>query len=189
MVRVSKPPEVRRSELLDVALELCRSHGFEAMSVEQVTRAAGVAKGTFYHHFASKADLQWQLVSRFGESLFDHLSAAIQDATGPASARLRQLMDASASYKQRQFDPADVESTTDLVLLLWFDAADQLWERANRAPDGEQFASVMVRGSAAIFLAQARVLGVPDDTYAIEVDAGMATSLATLHHLRNGDHR
>jgi AcrR family transcriptional regulator len=234
MVRVSKPPEVRRSELLDVALELCRSHGFEAMSVEQVTRAAGVAKGTFYHHFASKADLKWRLVSRFGESLFDHLTAAIQDASGPASARLRQLMDASASYKLQQFDPAwavflyreenyalrhrvfqswreqarrvlqpviadgardgsfavaDVESTTDLVLLLWFDAADQLWERANRAPDGEQFASVMVRGSAAIFLAQARVLGVPDDTYAIEVDAEMAASLATLHHLRNGDHR
>lgn len=234
MVRVSKPPEVRRAELLDVAVELCRSHGFEAMSIEQVTRAAGVAKGTFYHHFASKADLQWQLVSRLGESLFDHLSASIGDAEGPASVRLRLLMEASAAYKQHQFDPAwavflrreenfalrhrvfetwreqarrvlqpviadgaadgsfgvaDVESATDLVLLLWFDAADQLWERASRAPDAEGFASVMLRGAAAIFLAQARILGVPDDTYAIELDADAAASLTHLHHLRNGDHR
>ena len=76
MARVTKAPEVRREELLDVAFELCRSHGFEAMSVEQVTQSAGVAKGTFYHYFSSKDDLQVQLVRRLGEALFDHLSTS-----------------------------------------------------------------------------------------------------------------
>ena len=100
-VRVTKPPEVRREELLDLALELCRSHGYEAMSVEQLTQAAGVAKGTFYHYFTSKADLQTQLVQRFGASLFAHLSAAAASAEGTAAARLRSIMDAAATYKTR----------------------------------------------------------------------------------------
>jgi AcrR family transcriptional regulator len=102
--RVTKAPEVRREELLDLALELCRTHGYEAMSVEQVTQAAGVAKGTFYHYFRSKADLQTQLVRRFGSSLFNHLTAAAIEAEGPAAARLRVIMDAAATYKARHAD-------------------------------------------------------------------------------------
>jgi AcrR family transcriptional regulator len=71
------------------------------MSVEQLTQAAGVAKGTFYHYFTSKADLQTQLVQRFGASLFAHLSAAAASAEGTAAARLRLIMDAAATYKTR----------------------------------------------------------------------------------------
>lgn len=74
MARVTKAPDVRREELLDVALKLCMSVGFDAMSVEQITATAGVAKGTFYHYFRSKDDLEAQLVRRFGESLLAHLS-------------------------------------------------------------------------------------------------------------------
>ncbi len=175
--RVTKAPEVRREELLDLALELCRTHGYEAMSVEQVTQAAGVAKGTFYHYFSSKADLQTQLVQRFGASLFDHLTAAAGRAEGTAAARLRVIMDAAAAYKTRHADVsqaaflyrdenyalrhrllaewreqarlvllpviadgvadgsmrvASAEGATDIVLLLWLDAADHLWKRAVR---------------------------------------------------------
>ena len=104
MARITKHPLVRREELLDVAFELCRSHGFEAMSVEQVTQTAGVAKGTFYHYFDSKADLQEQLVGRFGESLFNHLTEAIDGVAGDGAHRLGRLMTASAAYKSGQAD-------------------------------------------------------------------------------------
>lgn len=228
MPRVTKAPEVRREELLDTALELCRLHGFDDMSVEQVTQAAGVAKGTFYHYFTSKSDLQWQLVQRFGEALFTHLSARMATAVGTGAERLRILMDASAGYKAQNldavtyapflerdqnyelrhrlfgawreqtrvvllpvvtdgsadgsFDVADAEATTDILLGLWFDAADALWLRAAGASDADAFADTMVNGSAAITLAQERILGVPPGTYQVPIGPEIIAAIKGLYH-------
>ena len=210
--RITKHPDVRREELLDVALELCRSHGFESMNVEQVTRTAGVAKGTFYHYFASKDALLEQLVQRFGDALFDHLSAAGTEGTG--AERLLAIMDAAAGYKLAQADVtyasflyrpenlalrhrlfeawrsrareviqpvirdgsadgsfavADVDGATELLLLLWFDAADRLWERALEAPDADRFTAMMLGGAASIYQAQERILGLPEGTFSVPV--------------------
>jgi AcrR family transcriptional regulator len=223
---VTKAPEVRREELLDLALELCRTHGYEAMSVEQVTQAAGVAKGTFYHYFSSKADLQTQLVQRFGASLFAHLTAAATRAEGSAAARLRVIMDAAATYKTRHADAsqaaflyrdenyalrhrlfeewreqarmvllpvisdgvadgsmrvASAEGATDVVLLLWLDAADHLWRRAVRAAGADAFTQVMVDGSVSILQAQERVLGLPEGTFTIPIGPEVLHLLSELH--------
>ena len=223
--RVTKHPDVRREELLDIALELCRSHGFESMNVEQVTKAAGVAKGTFYHYFASKDALLEQLVQRFGDALFDHLSGAGTDGTG--AERLRSIMDAAAGYKLAQADityasflyrpenlalrhrlfgawrararevlqpvirdgdadgsfaVADVDGATELVLLLWFDAADRLWERALAVPDAERFTEVMLGGAASIYQAQERILGLPEGTFSVPVGPELIAVTRQLFH-------
>lgn len=46
-----------RADLLDAALHLIRSKGYNATTVDEVCRAAGVTKGSFFHHFSSKEDL------------------------------------------------------------------------------------------------------------------------------------
>lgn len=226
MARVTKDSEIRRAELLDVAFELCQSQSFESMSVEQVTGAAGVAKGTFYHYFASKSDLQEQMVARLGDAIFDHLSQALTNLEGSGAQRLGGLMHASASFKAAQTDlsyasflyrdqnfalrhrlyaawreraraviapvivdgvkdgsirVSDVEVATDLVLLLWFDAADHLWSRAITASDAPSFAAVMVEGAAAITQAQERILGVPQGTYFLPISASTRTAIEGLY--------
>ncbi len=50
-------PEARRNELLEAALEVLRAAGPQHVRVEDVTRAAGAAKGTFYVYFDSWDDL------------------------------------------------------------------------------------------------------------------------------------
>lgn len=232
MVRITKHPDVRREELLDTAIALAQEHGFEAMSIEQVTRNAGVAKGTFYHYFASKSDLQEQLVGRFGESLFDHLSAADAEPDGSGAARLERLMAAAGSYKlaqpgiglasylyreenfalrHRLFDAwrvraravllpviqaglddgslsfPDAESATDLVLLLWFEAADRLWQRAAACTDADAFAQVMLAGGAAITTAQERLLGLPAGSYSIGVAEELRPTLVSLYSALGSD--
>lgn len=46
-----------RDKLLDAAVTLIRRNGFAATSVDQLCAAAGVTKGGFFHHFASKEAL------------------------------------------------------------------------------------------------------------------------------------
>ena len=226
-VRVTKHPHVRREELLDVALELCRSHGFETMNVEQVTRAAGVAKGTFYHYFSSKDALLEQLVRRFGDALFERLSAAAAASAGSGADRIRTLMNAAGDYKLAEADVAyawflyadgnlalrhrlfeawrgrarqlllpairdgqadgslsvaNVEAATDIVLLLWFEAADQLWSRALATTGVDDFVNVMTTGAVSIYQAQERILGVPEGTFVVPVGSQLIEMSRQLYH-------
>lgn len=46
-----------RTKLLEAVIDLVRRKGFSATRVEDVCTEAGVTKGSFFHHFASKDDL------------------------------------------------------------------------------------------------------------------------------------
>ena len=102
MARVVKDAEVRREELLDTALELFSTGGYERTSVEQITEAVGVAKGTFYHYFDSKQDLLGQLVDSFADELFVQLEAALDQVTGGALERLRAFYTLSTRWKLKR---------------------------------------------------------------------------------------
>lgn len=53
----SKQVYLTRKKLLDSASMLIGQHGFDAVSVEDITKNAGVAKGTFYHYFETKESI------------------------------------------------------------------------------------------------------------------------------------
>jgi AcrR family transcriptional regulator len=63
--RVTKSPEDRRDDLLRAGLETFGGIGFQDATVEDVTRAAGIAKGTFYLYFDSKDHLLGALWERY----------------------------------------------------------------------------------------------------------------------------
>ena len=48
---------ITRQKLVDAAENLLKKNGFNALSVEDITNAAGVAKGTFYIYFKHKEDI------------------------------------------------------------------------------------------------------------------------------------
>ncbi len=58
------PPEERREQLLDAALEMIADRGYESVSMEGIARAAGVTKPVVYDLFGSLADLLEALLER-----------------------------------------------------------------------------------------------------------------------------
>ena len=54
MPRISKPPEVRRQEILDTAMELFAEKGYEDTSMADIARRMGVVQGLCYRYFDSK---------------------------------------------------------------------------------------------------------------------------------------
>ncbi len=46
-----------RKKLLDASLHVIRAKGYEATTVDDICAAAGLSKGSFFHHFKSKEDL------------------------------------------------------------------------------------------------------------------------------------
>ena len=52
----------KRNRILDSAYELFRNSSFNSTAIDDVVKAAGVAKGTFYLYFKDKYDLLDQLV-------------------------------------------------------------------------------------------------------------------------------
>lgn len=46
-----------RTRFLDAALHVIRSKGYPATTVDDICSAAGVTKGSFFHHFKSKEEL------------------------------------------------------------------------------------------------------------------------------------
>jgi AcrR family transcriptional regulator len=72
----------RTRALLDAATELFLERGIEGTTIDEITKAAGVSKGSFYRYFASKA----QLV----ETLYVPLREVIEQAFTASGERLRQ---------------------------------------------------------------------------------------------------
>ncbi|MBQ7784723.1 MAG: TetR/AcrR family transcriptional regulator [Clostridia bacterium] len=77
--------ENSRKKLLSVAGELFFKHGFKAVSVNDICREAGMTKGAFYYHFASKDELYGHLFTPQLDAYLD----AHYDLDDQASARAR----------------------------------------------------------------------------------------------------
>lgn len=67
-MRISKAPDVRKSELIEAAETLFREEGYRQTSVSDIVRRVGVAQGTFYYYFKSKDDILDAVVDHYIES-------------------------------------------------------------------------------------------------------------------------
>ena len=65
MTKTPVPAASSRQRLLDAALHEFRSRGYAATTVDDLCRAAGVGKGSFFHHFPSKEALALEAVGHW----------------------------------------------------------------------------------------------------------------------------
>ncbi|MDL2327107.1 TetR/AcrR family transcriptional regulator [Ruminococcaceae bacterium OttesenSCG-928-A11] len=56
-MRISKPPQERRAELINAARLLFDKKGVDKTRISDIVREVGVAQGVFYYYFDSKAEM------------------------------------------------------------------------------------------------------------------------------------
>jgi AcrR family transcriptional regulator len=111
MSRTIKPAAIRRDEILDRALELFASQGYEATSVNQIIASLGLSKGAFYHHFTAKQDLIEALATRYADDAAATARPVLEDESLDAFTRLKLFLASmrnskmAASVELRTFEP------------------------------------------------------------------------------------
>src|SRR5258708_16551877 len=56
-----------KAKFLDAALHVIRAKGYTATRLEDICEAAGLTKGSFFHHFESKEDLALAAADHFAQ--------------------------------------------------------------------------------------------------------------------------
>jgi AcrR family transcriptional regulator len=59
----------RTKEIMTAARQVMERRGVEAVTMDEIAAAAGVAKGTIYLYFDSKDDLIYALMSQVGDNI------------------------------------------------------------------------------------------------------------------------
>lgn len=118
-VSVARDKDKTRRLLFEVATELLGSKGYGSTTVDEIAERAGVAKGTVYYHFASKAELVEALIADGLTPLADRMRARVE---GTASAReaLRAL-----TFAQLEFIRDNRAFAKLIITELWRE--DRVW--------------------------------------------------------------
>jgi len=120
-----------RTALLTAGMIVAEREGLHRLSINAVVGEAGVAKGTFYHHFPSRGSYVTTLHRRYYAIVSDHVTAAVAGVQ-PGLERIRVSMDAfldaclstrgaEAFMVQARFDPdlrAEVRNSQERFIAL-----------------------------------------------------------------------
>lgn len=74
--------EETRARIIESAIKLFSSRGYNAASVDEICAEAGISKGAFYHHFESKQALFLALLDGWLQTI-DNAIEASKDKTAP----------------------------------------------------------------------------------------------------------
>lgn len=88
-----------REKIFQVALGLIKDRGYDQTTLVDICKAAGIASGTFYHHFASKQDILVEFVKEESRNLMNYYQSLPKDSYAQA---FLQIIDFQASYFERK---------------------------------------------------------------------------------------
>lgn len=82
--RAGRPRASSRETLAEAACELFLEQGYEATSIADITRRAGVSRSSFFNYFSSKSDVLWSGIDERIDRAVDSLGMLGAAADGDA---------------------------------------------------------------------------------------------------------
>jgi len=102
-MRIRKPAEERKSEIVEAALRLADKVGPDRLTTGQIAEAVGLTQAALFRHFPKKQDLWEAVAARIGER-FQQRWIAIERGPADPIDRLRTIV--AAQLKLIQSTPA-----------------------------------------------------------------------------------
>lgn len=96
--KTSPKAEVTERRILDAALDLFQTRGFEEATMRHIAAAAGVATGAAYYYYPSKEAIVLAFYERSCAEMQPQIEEATAKSAGHLEARLRALIDAKLEY-------------------------------------------------------------------------------------------
>ena len=90
--RAERRPVYDAASLLAVSVAEFNARGYDATSMEDLSRAAGITKSSFYHHVRGKEELLRAALARALDGLFGILEEPARAQRPPALARLQHII-------------------------------------------------------------------------------------------------
>ena len=84
-------------------MRLMLGRGYHHTGIHDVLIAAGVPKGSFYHHFKNKEDFGLQVVDRYAEEGYAEIDRVLGDKQQPPLLRLQRLFEGFRADYERRF--------------------------------------------------------------------------------------
>lgn len=91
-----------KENLLNTGLALLLQHGYNDLGVQTLLQAAGVPKGSFYHHFESKEDFALTVVDRYMTAVHEGLDQCLGNAQLRPLERIRAFFAAVEDSYHRE---------------------------------------------------------------------------------------
>lgn len=93
--RTRLDPAARRAQLIELGVQMLATRTLDALSVEDIARAAGISRGLLFHYFASKQEFHVEVARAAAAELIERTAP---DATLPPVDALRGAIDAYIDY-------------------------------------------------------------------------------------------
>ncbi|WFR57219.1 TetR/AcrR family transcriptional regulator [Anaerocolumna sp. AGMB13025] len=91
MSRIVKAPDVRRQELIDIALKQFLENGYEKTSVRSILNEASGEIGMFYHYFKSKNEIYEAALESYNEKYIANFAEIVNTAGLSFEEKLNQI--------------------------------------------------------------------------------------------------
>ena len=91
-MRVTKTAEEHKNEILDVAEQLFVQKGYDNTSTNDIIKVIGIARGTLYHHFASKEEILDATITRITDQMTAKAALIAKDRKTPLLERVTNVV-------------------------------------------------------------------------------------------------
>lgn len=100
MARTADPTDIPR-RLAEAGRDLFSRQGYNATGIQRITDLAGVPKGSFYNHFASKEAFAAAIVGQYAAAMGDSWIAMMAKAPLAPLAAIRHVFKQMIAYHER----------------------------------------------------------------------------------------